>query len=188
MFSWFLPIDRWKHTVTTIGDCTSLNSLQGRHGQNIREDSTMIRTASCAKFNHCVPQCATDYISSSHFLINRDGQVACHPLHTPSMSFGTFQPSEVTNTLVLTGLSQGFFRLDVLEELRNLFASYGEINQWVKLSTLSRIIIVYTSEEDAMRAKAGCIVLLRCIFSDQYVELFTSSSTTPLAEYLSPKS
>ena len=103
------------------------------------------------------------------------------------MSFDTFQPSDVTNTLVLTGLSQEFFRLDVLEELRNLFASYGEINQWVKLSTFSRILIVYASEEDAMRAKEGCIVLLRCIFSDQYVDLLTSSLTTPLAEYLSTK-
>ena len=74
-----------------------------------------------------------------------------------------------TNTLVLTGLTREFFRLDVLEELRNLFASYGEINQWAKVSTLGRIIIVYVSEEHAMRAKNGCVGLIRCVFGDQYV-------------------
>ena len=74
--------------------------------------------------------------------------------------------SDITNTLVLTGLTREFFRLDVLQELQNLFASYGEINQWVKLSTLGRILIVYLLDDDAMRAKTACLEVIRNVFHD----------------------
>jgi hypothetical protein len=108
---------------------------------------------------------------------------ATTPPDTPMSSLSSTVDQPGTNTLVLTGLSREFFRLDVLEELRNLFASYGEVNQWVKLSTLSRIIIVYVFEEDAMRAKEGCIVLIRCVFGDQYVFLSASPTTALLIVY-----
>ena len=37
--------------------------------------------------------------------------------------------------------------------LRNYFASFGEINQWVPLQGFGRIIIVYENNYDAERAK-----------------------------------
>ena len=65
-----------------------------------------------------------------------------------------------TNTLILTGLPTELFVPDFLRQLRGLFASYGEINQWVPLRSLARIIIVYLYDEDSARAKHGAGELL----------------------------
>jgi hypothetical protein len=72
-----------------------------------------------------------------------------------------------TNTLVLTGLPREFFHSEVLEPLRHLFASYGEINQWVPLRSMVRVIIVYLYDEDAMCAKAGYEGLVNNDLSDR---------------------
>jgi len=85
-------------------------------------------------------------------------------MHSPS----TTVEESTTNTLVLTGLTQEFFVDKVLVHLRTLFASYGEVNQWVILSKFRRILIVYVFEEDAMRAKHGCGVLIRYVFGDKH--------------------
>jgi len=69
-----------------------------------------------------------------------------------------------TNTLILTGLHNDLFQSDFLNPLRKIFASFGEINQWVPLRSMVRIIIVYSYDEDAMRAKASCDELLNDLF------------------------
>lgn len=40
--------------------------------------------------------------------------------------------------------------------LRDHFASFGEINQWVPLQGFGRIIIVYECEHDAETVKLRC--------------------------------
>jgi hypothetical protein len=73
----------------------------------------------------------------------------------------TSPPDDSTNTLILTGLPRELFEPEFLHPLRNLFASYGDINQWVPLRSLVRIVIVYCEDDDAIRAKEGCEELLR---------------------------
>ena len=43
-----------------------------------------------------------------------------------------------------------------MDMLRDHFASYGEINQWVPLPGFGRIIIVYESEHRAETVKRQC--------------------------------
>ena len=61
--------------------------------------------------------------------------------------------SEPTNTLAVTSVPKYFFAPFILNMLRDHFASYGEINQWVPLPGFSRIIIVYEAEHYAESAK-----------------------------------
>ncbi|KAJ6466030.1 Calcipressin-domain-containing protein [Mycena vitilis] len=58
-----------------------------------------------------------------------------------------------TNTLAVTSLPKEFFEPLLLDVLRDHFATYGHINRWVPLPGFSRIIIVYTLEDDAESAK-----------------------------------
>lgn len=65
-------------------------------------------------------------------------------------------PSVLTNTLAVTSLPKSFFEPFFLNLLRDHFASYGDINQWVPLPGFGRIIIVYESEHDAEAVKRKC--------------------------------
>ncbi|KAJ7611690.1 Calcipressin [Roridomyces roridus] len=58
-----------------------------------------------------------------------------------------------TNTVAVTSIPKEFFQPLVLDVLRSHFDTYGEINRWVLLPGFSRIIIVYTHEDDAEAAK-----------------------------------
>lgn len=64
--------------------------------------------------------------------------------------------SIATNTLAVTSLPRSFFDPVILDMLRDHFASYGEINQWVPLQGFGRIIIVYESEQRAELVKRQC--------------------------------
>lgn len=58
-----------------------------------------------------------------------------------------------TNSIAITSVPKSFFNPRTLEVLRNHFAIYGSINQWVPLPGFGRIIVVYYREEDAEEAK-----------------------------------
>ncbi|PPQ98311.1 hypothetical protein CVT26_013516 [Gymnopilus dilepis] len=76
-------------------------------------------------------------------------------LSSPSTSSSPPSPPvmQPTNTLAVTSLPKSFFDPLILDMLRNYFASFGEINQWVPLQGFGRIIIVYENNYDAERAK-----------------------------------
>ncbi len=61
-----------------------------------------------------------------------------------------------TNTLAVTSLPKSFFDPVILSMLREHFASFGDINQWVPLQGFGRIIIVYEIEHHAETAKRTC--------------------------------
>jgi hypothetical protein len=61
-----------------------------------------------------------------------------------------------TNSLVITQVPRSFFQPLILNVLRDHFATYGEINQWVPIASFSRIILVYHSEDSAELAKHAC--------------------------------
>lgn len=61
-----------------------------------------------------------------------------------------------TNTLAVTSLPKAFFDPLILSMLREHFASFGDINQWVPLQGFGRIIIVYQFEHSAEAAKQKC--------------------------------
>ncbi|KAH7890061.1 Calcipressin [Phlebopus sp. FC_14] len=58
-----------------------------------------------------------------------------------------------TNSLLITQVPRAFFEPLILEALRDYFAVYGEINQWVPIASFSRIILVYYNEESVEQAK-----------------------------------
>lgn len=55
--------------------------------------------------------------------------------------------------MAVTSIPKEFFEPLLLDVLRGHFATYGQINRWVPLPGFSRILIVYTHEEDAEAAK-----------------------------------
>jgi hypothetical protein len=61
--------------------------------------------------------------------------------------------TEPTNTVAVTSVPKSFFDPLILSMLRDHFASYGDINQWVPLQGFGRIIIVYERDESAEMAK-----------------------------------
>ncbi|KAH9483642.1 hypothetical protein JR316_0003112 [Psilocybe cubensis] len=61
---------------------------------------------------------------------------------------------EPTNTLAVTSLPKSFFDPLILNMLRDHFASFGDINQWVPLPGFGRVIIVYEYDHHAELAKA----------------------------------
>jgi len=65
-------------------------------------------------------------------------------------------PLQHTNSLVITQVPRTFFQPSILNVLRDHFATYGEINQWVPIASFSRIILVYYSEGSAELAKHAC--------------------------------
>jgi len=65
-----------------------------------------------------------------------------------------------TNTLAVTSLPKSFFNPLILGMLRDHFAMFGDINQWVPLQGFSRIIIVYESAHHAETAKQQCDPIL----------------------------
>jgi hypothetical protein len=75
---------------------------------------------------------------------------------TSSPSSPSSQTTERTNSLIVAQLPQSFFHPLVINVLRDHFATYGEINQWVPIASFARIIIVYNEEGDAERAKLQC--------------------------------
>ncbi|CAE6344754.1 unnamed protein product [Rhizoctonia solani] len=64
-------------------------------------------------------------------------------------------PPQATNTLIVPSLPASFFDPLVIQALRDLFASYGELHSWAPLRGLARIILVYWDERSAEDAKAG---------------------------------
>lgn len=56
----------------------------------------------------------------------------------------------------------------MIKVLRDHFATYGEINQWVPISSFGRIIVVYKDEDDAERAKMQCDPLVLEAAYDRY--------------------
>lgn len=94
------------------------------------------------------------YFSSfPHFAMARD---LFFTHYEPSSPPPSPPASEPTNTLAVTSLPRSFFDPLILNMLRNHFASFGDINQWVPLPGFGRIIIVYESELDAETAKRQC--------------------------------
>lgn len=73
-----------------------------------------------------------------------------------------------TNTVAVTSLPKSYFDPLILDVLRNHFATYGEINQWVPLPGFSRIIIVYTLDEQAELAKQHCDTITLEATTDRY--------------------
>jgi len=68
----------------------------------------------------------------------------------------TEAPVEATNTVAVTALPKSFFDPLILDLLRDHFASYGAINQWVPLPGFGRVIVVYEKDESAESAKVHC--------------------------------
>ncbi|KAF7316983.1 hypothetical protein HMN09_00432700 [Mycena chlorophos] len=64
---------------------------------------------------------------------------------------------EPTNSLAVTGngigIPKSFFRPELLDLMREHFETFGQINNWVPLSTFGRILVVYQQEADAESAK-----------------------------------
>jgi hypothetical protein len=78
-----------------------------------------------------------------------------------SSSSPTSQPEfQQTNTLAVTSLPKSFFEPLVLQMLRDHFAAFGDINQWVPLQGFGRIIVVYESAHHAELAKRQCDPIL----------------------------
>jgi hypothetical protein len=75
-----------------------------------------------------------------------------------------------TNTLAVT-IPKGFFQPLLLDLLRTHFAIYGHINRWVPLPGFGRIIVVYTREDDAEKAKIHCDPIVLEQTQDRYVFL-----------------
>jgi len=63
------------------------------------------------------------------------------------------QVYQATNTVTVTSLPKSFFDPLVLDMLRNHFAGFGDINQWVPLQGFGRVIVVYEAEQHAELAK-----------------------------------
>ncbi|KAJ7063653.1 Calcipressin [Mycena amicta] len=63
---------------------------------------------------------------------------------------------QATNTLAITALPKDFFEPTLLAVLRAHFATYGNINRWVPLPSFSRIIVIYSNNDDAETAKTHC--------------------------------
>ncbi|KAJ2913585.1 hypothetical protein MD484_g6831, partial [Candolleomyces efflorescens] len=61
--------------------------------------------------------------------------------------------SQATNTVNVTALPKSFFDPLILDLLREHFATYGEINQWVPLPGFGRVIVVYEEDHSAETAK-----------------------------------
>ncbi|KAG9098686.1 carbohydrate-binding module 1 protein [Ceratobasidium sp. 370] len=64
-------------------------------------------------------------------------------------------PPHLTNTLIVPNLPPSFFDPLVLQALRDLFTSYGQLHSWAPLRGLGRIILVYWNERHAEDAKLG---------------------------------
>ncbi|KAF6764644.1 calcineurin-binding protein [Ephemerocybe angulata] len=64
--------------------------------------------------------------------------------------------TEATNTVAVTGLPRSFFDPIILSLLRDHFASYGTINQWVPLPGFGRVIVVFELDSCAETAKLHC--------------------------------
>lgn len=74
-----------------------------------------------------------------------------------------------TNTVAVTPVPKSFFHPLVLDTLRNHFAMYGEINQWVPLTGFGRILVVYKSDDSAESAKVACDPIIVDSSTDRYV-------------------
>lgn len=77
--------------------------------------------------------------------------------------------SQATNTVTVTALPKSFFDPLILNLLREHFASYGEINQWVPLPGFGRVIVVFEEDHSAEMAKQHSDPILLQATSDQYV-------------------
>ena len=104
---------------------------------------------------------------------------------TSSPSSPSSQTTERTNSLIVAQLPQSFFHPLVINVLRDHFATYGEINQWVPIASFARIIIVYNEEGDAERAKLQCDPLTLEATYDRYAffspyKLYINRSLCPL--------
>lgn len=75
-----------------------------------------------------------------------------------------------TNTLAITSLPKSFFHPLVLGILRQHFATYGRINQWVPLAGFGRILVVFHAEDDAETAKRQCDPIIVESTHDRYVD------------------
>ncbi|KAG1799411.1 Calcipressin [Suillus plorans] len=75
-------------------------------------------------------------------------------------SFASPKSTQPTNSLVITQVPRSFFQPSIINALRDHFATYGEINQWVPIASFCRIILVYYAEEAAEVAKNACDPLI----------------------------
>jgi hypothetical protein len=75
-------------------------------------------------------------------------------------TFASPKSTQPTNSLVITQVPRTFFQPSIINALRDHFATYGEINQWVPIASFSRIILVYYAEEAAEIAKNACDPLI----------------------------
>ncbi|KIJ63332.1 hypothetical protein HYDPIDRAFT_113313 [Hydnomerulius pinastri MD-312] len=120
--------------------------------------------------------------------------VHIHTVDLPSQSLT--KGHQPTNSLLITQVPRSFFQPVILEALRDYFAVYGEINQWVPLSFFSRIIVVYYNEDSAEQAKCNCDPLIiqpthatpttLRVFRADSMPLSSPSSVTSDEHYLKP--
>jgi hypothetical protein len=85
---------------------------------------------------------------------------------------------ERTNTLTIAPVPKEFFQEAVLTVLKNHFSNFGEINQWVPLSSFFRIIVVFDSEDAAENAK----LLSDPITIDAWQDRFVTSLLAPRSD------
>lgn len=78
------------------------------------------------------------------------------PSTTPSLVSESTIDKKLTNSLILTSLSQSFFYPEVLDALREHFTSFGPIHSWAPITAFGRVIMVYWHAEDAEQAKIEC--------------------------------
>ncbi|OAX36073.1 Calcipressin [Rhizopogon vinicolor AM-OR11-026] len=113
-----------------------------------------------------------------------------------SNSLTSPQPVQPTNSLVITQVPRTFFQPSILNVLRDHFATYGEINQWVPIASFARIILVYFSEDSAELAKHACDPLILTpphrmptilrVYRSEPNPIFSPSSPTSDENFLRP--
>jgi len=114
-----------------------------------------------------------------------------------SSSSNSSPTCQETNTLCLTGLPKSFFHPLVLSMLRDHFATFGDLNQWVPLQGFGRIIIVFEFAHHAELAKRhsdpimldsheGQSTILRVYRADPNPVIPRGTTWIPHTAYLQP--
>lgn len=89
--------------------------------------------------------------------------------------------TERTNSLIVAQVPPLFFHPLVIDVMRHHFATFGEINQWVPLSSFGRIMVVYKDEDDAERAKLQSDPLILEASEDRYASPIPSTISSNLS-------
>lgn len=77
------------------------------------------------------------------------------PTYPNGSSHGGTLHEASTNTLIVTRVPPSLLQSSAAPSLRDFFASYGNIEAWIPLTSFERIVVVYTHDSDAERAKLG---------------------------------